>query len=576
MVDLTSGCSRQFGRNWSIRTRITLLVLALAAPLNLLAIGVIWELARQEHATRYSELQYAARTVASGLDAYLSRHIALAEALAKSPALLDDDLSLFRNEAERAFPDTSETWLLVADLKGKQIMNLLARPRQPLPFRSLEGRTVQARALDLRSRIISGIYRGPLSNTFIATVEIPVFRNNQPFRELAVTINAHEFLRLLGSNTLPQGWLVGIADTSGRYVARSEMHDEAVGQPVSVGWRATLGREGITEFVSRDGDRLVNANATSALGGWTVGVAAKRHVIDAPVDRLIVMTSLLGAIVSLFSLGVAWIIARSITAPMQEVAGKASALVRGEHVNINSSVPELNEVWNALCRAVEERNRYEGHQGFLVQELTHRVKNTLSIVQAIAHLTLRAAANPEALSAFSARLASLGRAHELLTSTSWRGATIREIVVKATLPFAASADRTVDVSGPTVELSPQASVALSLMLHELATNAAKYGALSTSEGRVQVTWNVTEAPDGKFVEILWSEHGGPPVQKPTQQGFGSRLLALSAAQAQGIVDTKYNAAGLSASIRLPLVPADHAARIHTDLPVASEAPTAGT
>ena len=135
------------------------------------------------------------------------------------------------------------------------------------------------------------MFRGPVRNDWIATVEIPVLRGGQPFRELVVAMEAQSFAPLLSSNNLPNGWLVGIADTSGRYLARTDRHDDVVGQFASEGWRRSLGNEGVSEFASLEGDQLVNANAVSRLSGWTVGVAVRKDVLDAPITRILLLAS---------------------------------------------------------------------------------------------------------------------------------------------------------------------------------------------------------------------------------------------------------------------------------------------
>jgi two-component sensor histidine kinase len=157
-------------------------------------------------------------------------------------------------------------------------------------------------------------------------------------------------------------------------------------------------------------------------------------------------------------------------------------------------------------------------QGLLVNELNHRVKNSLATAQSIASQTLRTAVDlPSARAAVEARIGSLARAHDLLTDRSWSGADLSAVVSRALEPFAAKRFK---VSGPAVDVSPKHALALSMALHELATNAAKYGALSTTDGCVQVRWHVGKAS----LRFAWIESGGPEVSPPQRRGFGSRLL----------------------------------------------------
>jgi two-component sensor histidine kinase len=169
-------------------------------------------------------------------------------------------------------------------------------------------------------------------------------------------------------------------------------------------------------------------------------------------------------------------------------------------------------------RDLTELKRAEELQRLLTDELDHRVRNTMATIQSIVVQTLRGAADlASARTAVNARIVSLARAHDLLTGRSWSGADVAEVVKRAMAPFAASQ---ITLEGPSLDLSPKQALALSLALHELATNAAKYGALSRPEGRVELRW---EAQNGQL-DLRWRESGGPQVALPSRRGFGSRLL----------------------------------------------------
>jgi two-component sensor histidine kinase len=157
-------------------------------------------------------------------------------------------------------------------------------------------------------------------------------------------------------------------------------------------------------------------------------------------------------------------------------------------------------------------------QRLLINELNHRVKNTLATVQSIALQTMRGAVDLDsARTALDSRIISLAHAHDLLTARSWSGADLADVVARAMAPFAAGQ---ITLAGPSLDIPPKQVVALSLALHELATNAAKYGALSRPEGRVELRWDTRNGE----LSLDWRERGGPPVCKPTRRGFGSRLI----------------------------------------------------
>jgi PAS domain S-box-containing protein len=181
---------------------------------------------------------------------------------------------------------------------------------------------------------------------------------------------------------------------------------------------------------------------------------------------------------------------------------------------------DVTEEW----RATNELKEASERQAMLTGELQHRIRNTLAMVGAIANQTMRGDNVAAARDAFSARLMILGKAHDILTQTSWTGAPIQEVVEAALAPHR-TGDRRIHFSGPDIQLGPKPALALALAAHELATNAVKYGALSTS-GQVDIVWSNSEYGSGTGFRFTWTESGGPPVVEPSQseKGFGSRLI----------------------------------------------------
>ncbi|USU05575.1 PAS domain-containing protein [Sphingomonadaceae bacterium OTU29LAMAA1] len=174
---------------------------------------------------------------------------------------------------------------------------------------------------------------------------------------------------------------------------------------------------------------------------------------------------------------------------------------------------------------ISDRKIAEEHRAVLARELTHRVKNTLATVNAVVSQTLRDASSLEdAAIAVSGRIASLGAAHELLIQDEVEGATIGDIVDRALLPFKDRDGARFALHGPSVRLLPEVTLALAMALHELATNAIKYGALSVPEGRVAIEWSIKRQDGERRLFFCWAEHDGPPVTPPTRTGFGTRMI----------------------------------------------------
>jgi two-component sensor histidine kinase len=207
-----------------------------------------------------------------------------------------------------------------------------------------------------------------------------------------------------------------------------------------------------------------------------------------------------------------------------------------------------------VVQDVTERKRAEERRALLVNELNHRVKNTLAVVQSLAAQTARGAPDLSAFAAaFQRRILALARAHDLLTREDWTGAPLREAVRAGLAPLALDAGR-VDLSGcdgADVVLPPGAAVTLAMAVHELAANALRHGALSVPQGRVSIACKT--AAEGGAQIVDWVERGGPPVAgPPARRGFGLRLLERGlAAQAGVAADLGFEPEGLRCTLRLP-------------------------
>jgi PAS domain S-box-containing protein len=207
-----------------------------------------------------------------------------------------------------------------------------------------------------------------------------------------------------------------------------------------------------------------------------------------------------------------------------------------------------------VVQDISERKRHEQHLRLLINELNHRVKNTLATVQSMANLTLRNSANlNEAQSRFEARLIALAGAHDALTRENWEGASLTHIVEQGIAPYRSPERERFSIAGPDIIVPPKYALALAMALHELCTNAVKYGALSNAEGRVEVTWTIAEAKDGQELHLRWQERDGPPVMPPMRRGFGSRLIEQGLAHdLAGEVETDYAVTGLVCVIKASL------------------------
>jgi PAS domain S-box-containing protein len=208
---------------------------------------------------------------------------------------------------------------------------------------------------------------------------------------------------------------------------------------------------------------------------------------------------------------------------------------------------------------ITARKRWAEHQRILIDELNHRVKNTLATVQSLAAHTFRNLneASRPALIAFEERLFALSRAHDVLTRENWDGAELGEVITEVLEPYLRHSGRRFAIEGSPLRLAPGVALALAMAIHELATNAAKYGALSVPSGRTSISWTTT-GDDPALLVLRWEEHGGPPVAPPSRKGFGTRLIErMLATDLSGQVQLTFAPTGVVCVVKAPLKQQEH-------------------
>lgn len=225
------------------------------------------------------------------------------------------------------------------------------------------------------------------------------------------------------------------------------------------------------------------------------------------------------------------------------IRGRVTARRNGRPVRMAGVVLDVTDRRNAFAALAQSERR----QRLLIDELNHRVKNTLATVQSIARQSAKGASSLDVFrAAFEARLVALSQTHNALTRGGWSSARLRELLDQEFAPYAPGQAR---YDGDDLRLAPRQALALGMVFHELSTNAAKYGALSTPEGRVSVIWRRRD----QALEILWSEAGGPPARPPTRRGFGSRLIEGSVVrELGGTAELTYQEHGFCARLIVPL------------------------
>lgn len=255
-----------------------------------------------------------------------------------------------------------------------------------------------------------------------------------------------------------------------------------------------------------------------------------------------------GILLLLFSVMLGIVFGRRIATPIMELSKQAEAIGKGEPaISISTDIAEIGAVSKVLAQASRERREAEEQNRFLMREMTHRAKNQYALIAAIARRAAKESSDTtQFLATLSEALSSLARSADLLAGQGWESAMLADLVATQLKAFGADGAQ-IDMTGPEVRLNPTAAQTIGLALHELATNAAKYGALSNDVGQIRISWSM-----GDDLRLTWRESGGPPVIEPKHVGFGTLVTQkMTSRGLSGSVDMDYAPSGVVWTLTAP-------------------------
>ena len=523
-----------------------LLTVSLLIP-ALLAMGFLLAgVDRESRGRLYQQLLTTARALNGAVDRQAATGISVAETLATDQALIDGDWAAFHARARRAMERRSG-WIVVADASGQQVINTLVPYGRPLPSVARTADEIQAYSSG-RSKV-SDLLDGPVAGRPVITVGAPITVKGK-FYVLSYVVESASFTSVFRQQRVPDSWVATLLDNRQRVIARSRLNGKFTGAQASADMTENLRRstEGVNKSVSLEGVPTMVAYTRSPQTGWKLVVAIPRNELASTVNRSVAVGAGIFLLLLVLGFWLALAYSRRINRDMRRLVRDAAAIGRGETLSPapEDGLEEIAAVHAALSAASQELQAREERQGVMINELNHRVKNTLATVQALARQTF-AKIDGAPVAVFTERLIALSGAHDLLTRTGWRNADMAALVAASLWAYADLVER----SGPTVALAPHTAVGLSMVFHELATNSAKYGALSAPGGRVMVTWRLDPVTDA--LSFTWRDIGGPPVQPPASPGFGTRLIESSIQREQkGQTRFDLQADGLVFDASLPL------------------------
>jgi two-component sensor histidine kinase len=465
--------------------RLALLVAGTTLPLIVFAAGIVFYNYKQDRLDATQRVLETVRSIRLVLDAEVQRMTSGLQVLAMTSALRRGDYDTFRPIAHGFLEQYGRDGVvLVSDRQGRQMFSSATANVANLPPRTNLGMVEKVFAS--KQPAYSNLFFGTVKKKLIVTVEVPIVSNGEVAYVISFSPPLDIFQAIIEKQRPSRDWTISIFDGEGTNFARVPNPQDTIGKRASPSLYAELFRadEATLATVSLEGVPLITSFTRSSLTGWTVAGGIAESSLISPLWRNLAITSAIGGLLLLIGLAFA--------------VRMATTIARGEML-----------------------------QGLLVEELNHRVKNTLAILQSIAAQTFRSASRTER-EKFEGRLHALAEAHNLLSIEKWQGSDLQDVIGRVLQPYAINDPGRVRMFGPKVPLAPRLAVVLSMILHEIATNAAKYGALSNDNGKVTLDWEIVQEDTRRKLRLIWTETGGPQVTAPVQRGFGSRLIERSA------------------------------------------------
>ena len=533
-------------RTLSLRRRLFILGLLIVCPLLVvgLIISVLYVLGEQKNLR--NEAIATVRDAATTLDHELRRDLLALQIISASVDLRDANFERVYRQAKQLSDTVVGSVVSLRRENGDGIFNTLFPLGTPLEKGGTDALPLaEAKAVKNGNFAISDVFvEVRTGNTYVAIVQ-PVMSNGRVVYLLDLAVPTEIIATIIRSQLRHPEWLIGVTGNDDRMIARNWESERYVGQRASDAFiQNTRGDEGVFEASTLDGIHVFTAYTRSKLTGWRVGTGIPINIFEAPLYHSLFALAGIGVIGLCCSLGLSYAYARIILRPAQELHNLANASRRDAQLPRTTGIREFDDVVHILGKAFADLDDRDRQQQTLVDELNHRAKNTLTAIQAIARQTHRQSKSWEEFrDNFEYRLMAMARSFDLLTKNDWRSGDLREVITECSKPFCES--NRIRLTGPSVVLPPKAIVGMGMIIHELATNATKYGAFSNPVGWVEAKWEVQKSGTTQQIHFQWKEHEGPPVTQTSQKGFGSSLIASTIeTELHGKAETKIEPDGL--------------------------------
>ncbi|MBZ7923958.1 sensor histidine kinase [Ensifer adhaerens] len=499
---------------------LTSLLLVAIVPAFIFSLVVLKRSVDQQEQVITALLQASTGSVTRIVERDIEGMLTTLKVLSTSQEIEDGNMEAFYGRAATALAGT-DSYLIVIDRNHNQRLNTRV-PFGAQLSKASDPDSVERAFTNNDAPLVSNVFFGQTAGKWVFNVYLPAKLSTGEEYLLTLTQNAENMAKAVNRDTLSPGWSAALVDGAGKVIISSDAKVKA-GEPffldkvpaISIGVRN----------IKENGTEYRVATEFSVVTGWRIIAWAPRATVDAPAVWSFLWLSLGGIIFAGIAIAGSLAIARLLSQGVKLVAQDARRLGAGERIESRPHmIAEVEQVSAALARAAAARGKAENEIRFLMREVAHRSKNQLTVIQSMLNQSVYSAESASDFAdSFRKRIAGLARSTDLMIANAAQGVDFRELAQNQLQPFTPDDPTRVILSGPALRLDTQISQTLGMALHELATNATKYGALANTTGVVKLSWSLED----EGIAIRWREEGADLAGKPSdpvRKGFGTLVL----------------------------------------------------
>ena len=517
-------------RSWTRSQPVALYLFALVLVILLPALVVSLVLLNRNNQAQEEVVRGLTNATVQAIGQSVEREVAgmvtTLRVLSSAESLVGGRLEDFYDRAVVALAG-SGAYLIALNDDFNQLLNTRVPYGEPL---GMTGNPASAReTLERGIPNVSGVFFGQTAQQWVFNVLLPVPDNSRVVL-LVLTQNAKNLAVALQSRQLPAGWHAALVDGANLVIAATPEAGFETGDVLPM--RQTLDQAPDEWRRERfDGQEVVTAEWRAALSGWRVIAWASTEAVERPLGDSLLWLAAWGVIIAAAAGMLAFVIAQRISLSVRGLRRDAQRLGRGEDVAAKAyPVAEIAEVSRALADASALRQAADSEVRFLMREVAHRSKNQMTVIAAMARQTARGAEDvPSYVTTFERRILGLARSTDLLLAHGRAGVALGELVESQIAPFSPPDPARVKLTGPSVRLNMQAAQILGMAVHELSTNAVKYGAFAGDDGTLAVRWVIAD----DWLKLVWRETVTRPLPEGDRVGFGTTVLKTMVRQSLG-------------------------------------------